>query len=90
MDNPTMTIIKRTCATCCAFNPTPEGDDLACLNLSFFTDHYGTPQAVDREPGAADWCPSHKTHAEDKAEDAAIVLFWQRLGIERRMGGRTG
>ena len=45
---------------------------------------------MNHAPGPADWCPSHKTHAEDKAEDSAIVLFWQRLGIERRMGGRTG
>lgn len=32
-----MTIIKRTCATCGAFNPAPRGDDPAYLNLSFFT-----------------------------------------------------
>ena len=64
-------------------------DEEACGNLTFFTEHHGTPQAVSRDPSPADWCPSHQTHAEDKAEDAAIVGFWQRLGIERRMGGRT-
>ena len=84
-----MTIIKPTCATCCAFNPTPKGDEPTCLNLCFFTERYGTPQAVSRDPSPADWCPSHQTHEEDDAEDAAIARFWQRLGIERRVGGRS-
>ena len=84
-----MTIIKRACANCCAFNPSAMRDEEACENLTFFTEYYGTPQAVNHTPGPADWCPSHKTHAEDKAEDAAIAGFWQRLGIERRMGGRS-
>ena len=85
-----MTIIKRACANCCAFNPAPDGDDPTCENLTFFTEYYGTPQVVNHEPGPDDWCPSHKTFAEDKAEDAAIVLFWQRLGIEHRVCRRTG
>ena len=43
MDNPTMTIIKRTCATCCAFNPTAMEEEEACENLTFFTEHHGAP-----------------------------------------------
>ena len=81
-----MNIIKRTCATCAAFNPTATNDEEACGNLTFITENHGTPQALSREPGAADWCPSHMTHDEDKAEDAAIVTYWQRLGIAPRMG----
>ncbi|WP_029524136.1 hypothetical protein [Polaromonas glacialis] len=81
-----MNIIKRTCATCCAFNPAPHGDDPACLNLTFITEHHGTQQAVGRDPGPADWCPSHMTHKEDRAEDVAIAGFWQRLGIEPKRG----
>ena len=81
-----MNITQRTCATCAAFNPAPEGDDPACLNLTFITENHGTPQALNRDPGPADWCPSHQTHEEDKAEDAAIVTYWQRLGIAPRMG----
>lgn len=84
-----MNIIKRTCATCCAFNPAPESDEPACFNLVSFHARPGTPPALSREPGPADCCDSHKTSDEDKAEDAAIAGFWQRLGIERRAGGRT-
>lgn len=84
-----MTIIKRTCATCSGFNPAPEGDEPACGNLCAIIEQHGTPQAVTRQPGPSDWCPDHQTHEEDKAEDAAITLFWQRLGIERRPGWLT-
>ena len=88
-----MNIIKRTCSTCCAFNPSATDDEEPCGNLTFFTVHHvdaeGKPLTIHQAPGPADCCPSHMTHVEDKAEDAAIVMFWQRLGIERRMGGRT-
>ena len=81
-----MNIIKRTCATCVAFNPSATGEEVVCGNLTFITEHHGTPQAVGRDPGPADWCPSHMTHKEDRAEDAAIAGFWQRLGIEPKRG----
>lgn len=60
-----MTIIKPTCATCASFNPSATHDEEACGNLTFFTEHHGTPQAVNRNPGAADWCDNHQTHEED-------------------------
>jgi len=49
-----MTLIKRTCATCCAFNPSAMEDEEACENLTFFTECYETPQAVNHAPGPAD------------------------------------
>lgn len=88
-----MTIIKRTCATCCAFNPAPENDEPACMNLVNIVIHHidenGKPLVIYRQPYAGFRCDSHVTHEEDKAEDAAIALFWQRIGIERRPGWLT-
>lgn len=69
-----MNSIKRTCATCAAFNPSATEDGDACGNLTFFTEHHGTPQAVNREPGPADCCDSHQTHEEDAAETQEIEL----------------
>lgn len=63
-----MSTIKRTCATCAAFNPAPEGDDPACLNLTSIIEQYRTPQEWHRAPSPADYCPSHQTHEEDEAE----------------------
>ena len=80
-----MNIVKRTCATCAAFNPSATDDEEVCGNLTFFTEYRGTPQAVSHEPSPADWCPSHQTHEEDKAEDAGMVTFWQRLGLAPRL-----
>lgn len=69
-----MNIIKRTCATCAAFNPAPEGDEPACWNLISFHARPGTPQALSREPGPDDRCDSHQTHEEDAAlVDLAMV-----------------
>ena len=72
-----MNIIKRTCATCVAFNPSATGEEVVCGNLIFFTVGRGTPHAVNREPNATDCCDIHQTHAEDAAEDAAMAGFWQ-------------
>lgn len=69
-----MTIIKRTCATCAAFNPSATDNEEVCGNLTFFTEHHGTPQALSREPGPADWCDSHQTHEEDAAETHEIEM----------------
>ena len=38
--NQTMNIIRRTCATCCAFNPDHTDDDPACSNLVNITIHH--------------------------------------------------
>lgn len=88
-----MNIIKRTCATCVAFNPLAAEDKVVCGNLVSIIIHHidedGKPLVIYRAPYASFRCDSHKTHAEDEAEDAAIVVFWQRLGIERRKGGHT-
>ena len=67
-----MTIIKRTCTTCAAFNPAPTGDDPACWNLVSFTEHHGTPQAVTYGPGPNDLCDDHLTHSEDADQTALI------------------
>ena len=72
-----MSIIKRTCATCAAFNPSATDDEESCGNLVFFTEHHGTPQAVNREPSPADWCDSHQTHEEDAAETHEIEVARQ-------------
>ena len=72
-----MNIIKRTCATCAAFNPSATTDEEPCGNLVFFTEHHGTPQAVNREPSPTDYCDSHQTHEEDAAETREIELAHQ-------------
>jgi hypothetical protein len=63
-----MKLTKRTCTTCAAFNPAPEGDEPTCWNLVSFTEQHGTPQALTHEPGPNDQCPDHLTQAEDAAE----------------------
>ena len=73
-----MNITKRTCATCAAFNPSATGEEVVCGNLTFFTVDRGTPHAVNREPGAADYCDSHQTHEEDAAETHDIELARHR------------
>jgi len=72
-----MNIIKRTCATCASFNPSATDDEEPCGNLVFFTENHGTPQAVNREPGSADYCDSHQTHDEDAAETHEIEVARQ-------------
>lgn len=78
-----MNIIKRTCATCAAFNPSATGDEEVCGNLTvnlykaeigFITENHGTPQAVNREPGPTNWCGNHQTHEEDAAETHDIEM----------------
>ncbi|MBG6070652.1 MULTISPECIES: hypothetical protein [unclassified Polaromonas] len=81
-----MPLLRRTCSTCCAFNPAPEGDDPGCLNLTSIIEQYRTPKEFHREPLPNDYCDSHQTHEEDSAEDAAIAVFWMTLGIEPRLG----
>jgi hypothetical protein len=85
-----MTAIKRTCATCVAFNPSATEDEVVCGNLVSIVIHHvdedGKPLVIYREPYPNFRCDSHKTHAEDVAEDAAIAGFWLRLGIEPRRG----
>ena len=86
-----MNIIKRTCATCVAFDPTAMDDEEPCANLTFFTIHHvdadRKPLIIHQAPGPAEWYDGHQTHEEDKADVAAIAGFWQRLGIERRASG---
>ena len=86
-----MNIIKRPCANCVAFNPSATDDEELCSNLTSFTAHRfstnGRPLIVHLAPSPDDWCDGHQTHDEDKAEDAAIAGFWQRLGIEQRTSG---
>lgn len=57
---------------------------MTCMNLvSFFPT--GNPAAI-RGALPGDCCHNHQTHEEDKAEDAALALFWQRLGVDRQSG----
>lgn len=83
-----MTIIKRTCATCAAFNPTASGDDPTCANLVSIRIHHvdaqDLPIVIRQQPNAAFWCDDHQTHEEEAAKDVAIGRFWQRLGNEQK------
>ncbi|MDO8772167.1 MAG: hypothetical protein Q7K57_26390 [Burkholderiaceae bacterium] len=72
-----MNSIKRTCATCAAFNPSATEDGDACGNLTFFTEQHGTPQEWHREPGPTDYCDSHQTHEEDAAQTQEIEVARQ-------------
>jgi hypothetical protein len=47
---------------------------------------------VTREPNADDSCDSHKTAQEESLDDAAIGLFWRRIGIKPNLGysGQAG
>ena len=73
-----MTIIKRTCATCAAFNPSATDDDEVCGNLTFFTLHQvdakGKLLTIHQVPGLADRCDSHQTQEEDDAETLEIEM----------------
>lgn len=71
-----MPLLRRTCSTCCAYI----GGD--CLNMVSFI----VPGSDARQPLPNEVCGDHKTHAEDRAEDAAIAAFWLRLGIAPRRG----
>ena len=72
-----MNSIKRTCATCAAFNPSATEDGDACGNLTFFTEQHGTPQEWHHEPGPTDYCVSHQTHEEDAAQTQEIEVARQ-------------
>jgi len=72
-----MSIIKRTCATCAAFNPSATDEEEPCGNLVFFTENHGTPQAVSRAPRPADCCDSHQTQQEDAAQSHEVEVARQ-------------
>lgn len=76
-----MNIIKRTCATCAAFNPSATDDEEVCRNLTFFTIHHvdadGKPLVIHQAPSATDRCNSHQTQEEDEAETHQIELARQ-------------
>jgi len=44
------------------------------------------PGAGARQPLPNEVCDDHLTQRESDAEDAAIAVFWQRLGIAPRLG----
>ncbi|CAN5533039.1 hypothetical protein BH10PSE16_BH10PSE16_33010 [soil metagenome] len=76
-----MNIIKRTCATCAAFNPSATQDEEPCGNLVFFTIHHvdadGKPLTIHQAPSPTDRCDSHQTHEEDAAETHDIEVARQ-------------
>ena len=76
-----MNIIKRTCSTCAAFNPSATEDEEPCGNLVFFTIHHvdadGKPLTIYQAPSPTDRCDSHQTHEEDAAETHQIEVAQQ-------------
>ena len=69
-------LLRRTCSTCCSYS----GGE--CLNMVNFI----VPGADARQPLPNEVCDDHMTQRESDAEDAAIAVFWQRLGIAPRLG----
>ena len=43
------------------------------------------PGAGARQPLPNEVCDDHMTQRESDAEDAAIAVFWQRLGIKPQL-----
>ena len=76
-----MTAIKRTCATCVAFNPKHADDEPICGNLVHITISGIDGHTTYRAPYPAFRCDSHQTHAEEHAQDAAVAQFFGRIGI---------
>ena len=76
-----MNIIKRTCSTCAAFNPSATHDEELCGNLVFFTIHHvdadGKLLTINHAPRPTDLCDSHQTHEEDAAETHQIEVAQQ-------------
>lgn len=66
----------RACSTCCAY---AHGH---CSNHVAWS-HAGGPY---EEPWPTDCCPDHKTHDEDRREDAAVYRFRSRLGVQPALG----
>ena len=81
-----MNIIKRTCATCAAFDPSATEDEEPCANLVFFTIHHvdagGKPVTIHQAPSPTDRCDSHQTHEEDAVETREIDTARAAVGIE--------
>ncbi len=67
-----MTIIKRTCTNCAAFNSDPVGNEPTCWNLVSITGQHSTQQVLTREHGPNDNCDNHLTHAESLEQTAYI------------------
>ena len=44
------------------------------------------PGVDARQPLPNEVCDDHMTQRESDAKDAAIAMFWQRLGIAPRLG----
>lgn len=80
-----MTLIKRTCENCIAFNPAHTDEEPSCWNFVTIVIHHHdgqNPVTIKRQPWAGFTCEDHKTREEDRADDAAVSKFWERLGIE--------
>ena len=76
MKDENMILLRRTCSTCCSYN----GGE--CMNMVSFI----VSGSHARDPLPNDVCDDHMTQRESDAEDAAIALFWQRLGIAPQLG----
>ena len=79
-----MNIIKRTCATCVAFNPLATGEEVVCGNLTFFTVDRGTPHAVNptRQTGALFTRRTLKTRLK--------ILLWLGSGMAWTLNRDSG
>jgi hypothetical protein len=78
MKDDNMILLRRTCATCCACCSDSGGE---CMNRVRFI----VPSRHARDP-LLSVCRNPMTQRESDAEDAAITVFWQRLGIAPRLG----
>ena len=68
-------LLRRTCSTCCSYSGG------VCMNRVSSI----VPGGHARDPLPNDVCHDYMTQRESNVQDAAIVMFWQRLGIEPQL-----
>jgi len=78
-----MNITARSCANCASFNPAPEEDGTACLDMVFFTERKGTAMELHRQAVSTDNCPEHMTQYEDQTESALIACHRREGGTDQ-------
>lgn len=74
MKDDDVTLLCRTCSTCCSYGG-------VCMNRVSSI----VPGGHARDPLANNVRHAHMTQRESNAQDAAIAVFWQRLGIEPQL-----
>lgn len=80
-------IKKRNCANCTAFDPAAAENEPTCANLVILIIHHldenNEPIVIRQQPYPKFRCHQHQTRAEEKAQDAAVVQFFQRIGVKQ-------